>query len=356
MTSKERVLTAIGHRQPDRVPIDIYPREEVWRRLQAHFRGRDVLGMLGVDFRGVYPRYVGPEIPVPEGCEVVDEFGVGYRRVSTGTYINLEPAHLPWKDITTLEEVEAAFWPTADLYDYSDIEAQCEVLEEFAVCTGTWGTPDINNGVSFGRGMEQVMVDIMTEDPVGVAIIDKRCRCLYERWARTLEAAKGKIDILIMGEDTGHMNGPMFPPEVYDRFFRPRTQPFIDLAHAFGCKTLQHSCGANRSLMPTWIEMGHDVVMVQPDPPGMEPEALKRDFGDRLTFLGLLSVQKTLPFADEEECRAVARHLIDVVGRGGGYIFAPANLIQPDTPLRNILAVYEEAQGLPKNALINLET
>ncbi len=352
MTSKERVLTAIRHEEPDRVPIDIYPREEIAQQLAQHFQGEDMVKMLGVDFRYIGPQYVGPEIPVPDGCDIVDEFGVGYKSVSTGKYSNFEPAFLPWKDISSLEEVEAAWWPTADLYDYSHVEEHCEAVEEFAICTGSWGTPDINNGVSFGRGMQQVMVDIMTEDPVGVAIIDKRTECLYQRWERTLDAAKGKIDILIMGEDTGNMRGPMYPPDVYDRFFRPRTQVFIDLAHKFGCKTLQHCCGANRSLMSKWIEMGHDIVMAQPEPPGMDPEGLKRDFGNDLTFIGLVSVQKTLPFGTEEECRAEARRLIDIVGRGGGYIFAPANLIQPDTPLNNILAMYEEAQGLPRRALI----
>jgi uroporphyrinogen decarboxylase len=352
MTSKERVLTAINHQQPDRVPIDIYPREEIWEHLVKHFEGRDTLGMLGVDFRSVYPEYVGPEIPVPEGCDTVDEFGVGYKSVHTGKCFNLEPAFLPWIELSTLEEVESAWWPTADLYDYSRVEERCDALAEFAIYTGSWGTPDINNGVSFGRGMQQVMVDIMTEDPVGVAIIEKRTECLYQRWERTLEAANGKIDILVMGEDTGNMTGPMYPPRVYDSFFRPRTQPFIDLAHKFGCKTLQHCCGANRSLMPKWIEMGHDVIMAQPEPHGMDPEGLKRDFGNDLTFIGMVSVQKTLPFGTEEECRAEARRLIEVVGRGGGYIFAPANLIQPDTPLNNILAMYEEAQGLPRGALI----
>ena len=86
----------------------------------------------------------------------------------------------------------------------------------------------------------------------------------------------------------------MYPPDVYDSFFRPRTQPFIDLDLKFGCQPLPPCCGAPRSLMPKWLEMGHDVVMAQPEPPGMDPEGLKRDFGNDLTFVGLASVQKTL--------------------------------------------------------------
>ena len=199
--------------------------------------------------------------------------------------------------------------------------------------------------------MEQVMCDIMTEDSVGVAIIDKRVEVLYERWVRTLEAADGLIDILIMGEDCGTMTGLMYPPDVYQAFFRPRTQKFIDLAHDFGAKCLMHCCGAARDLIPTFIEMRLDALMCQPEPKGMEPAGLKADFGDQLTFVGLMSVQETLPHSTVEECRQQARWLVDEMGCGGGYVFAPANLIQPDTPVVNVLAVYETAQGLDPGAL-----
>jgi uroporphyrinogen decarboxylase len=107
-----------------------------------------------------------------------------------------------------------------------------------------------------------------------------------------------------------------------------------------------HSRGSTRMLQPRLIEMGLDVLdAVQPEPEGMDPEELKREFGCRLTFCGMISTQHTLPHGTPEQCRAEARHRLDVIGRGGGYIFAPAHAIQPDTPLENILAIYEEATG-----------
>jgi uroporphyrinogen decarboxylase len=66
----------------------------------------------------------------------------------------------------------------------------------------------------------------------------------------------------------------------------------------------------------------------------------------------MISTQHTLPHLDEEACRAEARHRIDVIGKGGGYIFAPAHCIQPDTPLNNVLAIYEEALGVPRGTLV----
>ena len=105
-----------------------------------------------------------------------------------------------------------------------------------------------------------------------------------------------------------------------------------------------HSCGSTRKLMPRFIEMGLDILdAVQPEPAGMNPEEVKREFGDRLAFCGMISTQHTLPHGTEAECRAEARHRIDVIGTGGGYIFSPAHCHSTDTPLGNVLAIYEEA-------------
>ena len=129
---------------------------------------------------------------------------------------------------------------------------------------------------------------------------------------------------------------------------RPRLQRFFDLAHEFGAKAMLHSCGDTHEIMPTFMEMGLDVLdAMQPEPRGMDPETIRRLCFGRLAFCGLISTQYTLPFRTVEECRAEARHRLDVIARGGGYIFSPAHCIQPDTPLENVLAVYEEALGRP---------
>ena len=352
MTSKERVMAAINHEEPDRVPIQTYLTPEIHRALVKHFGTQDILTPLGVDFRSVGPKYTGPPRKVPEDCEAVDEWGVGYKSIVFETGAYQEAEHLPFRGMTTLEEVQAHPWPSADEYDYSTVEAQCDALADFAVCFGGAGTPDIVNGVSRGRGMEQVLMDIMMEDPVGVAIIDKRCDTLYERYRRVLEAANCKIDILLLGEDCGNQAGPMFPPAVFNSFFRPRLKRFYDLGHEFDCKVMMHSCGNTRLLMPTFIEMGLDVLdAMQPEPPGMVPVEIKAEFGDRLAFCGLISTQETLPFGTVEQCREEARHRLRVMNRNGGYIFSPAHCIQSDTPLENVLAIYEVALGLEPGGL-----
>ncbi len=346
LTPKERVMLSLNWREPDRPPCQIYLTPEFRRRLEEHFGGRNVLECLGVDFRGVNPAYRGPIKPPRDGVHY-DMWGAGYREVRHGRHgAYQEAVELPLAELKTLDDVERYPWPSADDFDYSSIEEQCDRVREFAVCARGAGTPDIVNGVARGRGMEQVLIDIATRDPVGLAVIDKRVELEYEVARRTLEAGRGKIDILCLGEDCGNQNGRMVSPRDFEEVFRPRLQRFIDLAHEFGAKAMLHSCGDTHELMPTFIEMGLDILdAMQPEPPGMDPETIRSACKGKLAFCGLISTQKTLPFGTEAECRAEARHRLDVIAKGGGYIFAPAHCIQPDTPLRNVLAVFEELLG-----------
>jgi uroporphyrinogen decarboxylase len=346
MTSKERVLCSLAWQEPDRTPIQTHLTPEMAERLRAHFGGRDVLDCLGVDLRTVGPAWKGKTKQAHDGI-TYDIWGAGYRTVehgSAGTYN--EAVILPLAELKTMDDVERYPWPSPDDYDYSVIPERCERVKDFAVCLGGAGDPDILNGVSRGRGMEQVVMDIALRDEVGLAVIDRRVDFCYEVLRRGLEAAGGRIDILCSGEDCGNQNGRMFSPKDFDEVFRPRLGKFYDLAHEFGARAMMHSCGDTHEIMPTFMDMGLDVLdAMQPEPPGMKPERIRALCRGKLAFCGLISTQQTLPFGTVEECRAEARHRLDVIAKGGGYVFAPAHCIQPDTPLENVLAVYEEALG-----------
>jgi len=348
VNSKERVLCSLAWQEPDRVPIQTYLTPEIHERLRQHFAGRDILECLGVDFRNVMPRFTGTIKP-PAGDVHFDIWGAGYKPITHGAGGTYQESIIrPLADLETLDDVENYPWPDpAGDFDYSGIEAACDKLHDYAVCCEGAGTPDILNGVSRGRGMTEAMIDIGTRDEVGLAIIRQRCDILYERSRLTLEAGKGKIDILCLGEDLGNQNGRMFSPKDFDDIFRPQLQRFIDLAHEHGVKSMLHSCGDTHELQPILIEMGLDILdAMQPEPPGMDVEKVRALCKGKLAFCGLISTQHTLPHGSVEECRAEARHRLDVIAKGGGYIFAPAHCIQPDTPLENILAIYEEALGV----------
>ena len=350
MTSKERVLTACRHEQPDRVPLQIYLTPEMHQALSAWFGGRDPREALGIDLRAINAPWRGQARPGPGVAGQADHYdmwGTGYSvcRYASGSYA--EATELPLALVETLDDVERYPWPSVDDYDFSGLAEQGRALRDYAVCFGGAGIPDIVNGVSRGRGMERVLVDIMTADPVGTAIIDRRVQHYLEYCRRGLEAAGGAVDILCLGEDCGTQNGRLFPPRVFEEFFVPRLQPFIDLAHEYGALAMLHSCGDTSQIIPTFIEMGLDILdAMQPEPAGMDPATLKHRYGDRLTFCGLISTQHTLPHGSVEQVRREVRERIEVVGAGGGYILAPAHCIQPDTPLENVLALYEEELGV----------
>ena len=346
MNSKERVLCSLDWSEPDRLPIQVYLTPEVRARLAEHFGHEDFSDELGVDFRHVGPRYTGP-IKEPHNGVRYDMWGAGYRRIeheSGGAYD--EAVELPLAELKTLDDIDAYAWPSPDDYDYSTLAEQCKANQDYAVCLGGAGVPDIVNGLLRGRGMEQVIMDIALRDPVGMAIVDRRVDFWYEVMRRGLEAGGGRIDILCLGEDCGNQNGRMFSARDFDEVFRPRLGMFYDLAHQFGAKAMMHSCGDTHEIMPTFIEMGLDVLdAMQPEPPGMDPETIRAMCKGKLAFCGLISTQRTLPHGTVEDCRAEARHRLDVIAPGGGYILAPAHCIQPDTPLDNVLAVFEEATG-----------
>jgi uroporphyrinogen decarboxylase len=346
LTSKERVMTALRWQEPDRVPIQIYLTPEIEARLQAHFHTTDLLHVFGVDLRFIGAEWKGPLKPEHDGV-FYDVWGIGYRNAVYEFGAYPEACDLSLARITTMDEFNAYPWPNVDDYDFSTLAAQCERYASFAVCVGGAGMPDIVNGVSRGRGMEQVLLDIATHDEVGMAIIDRRVDFYYEYLKRALQAARGKIDIVCLGEDCGTQKGRLVSPATFERVFRPRLQKFYALAHEYGAQAMMHSCGDTSDLQPTFIEMGLDVLdAMQPEPPGMRDiEGLRAKTRGKLAYCGLISTQQTLPHGTVDECRAEARHRLDVIAQGGGYIFSPAHCIQPDTPLENILAVFEEALG-----------
>jgi uroporphyrinogen decarboxylase len=356
LTPRERFRLAVTHRQPDRPPIQVYLTPEMQTMLADHFQrhtgSRDVLAALDCDFRyfcNPYDvrAYRGPRPSPPSGCDWADIWGVGYRVVRNQFGSYSEATHLALAGIETMDQVRSYPWPKAEYFDLSGAAEACRGARPFVAVLGGAGVLDIVNGVgSRGRGMERVLCDIMSGDEVGLAIIDRAVDFYYDYSRRALEACRGEADVLHIGEDCGTQLGPLFPPGVFREFFVPRIKRFVDLAHAHGAVCMFHSCGSVRELYPIFIEMGVEVHdSAQPEPAGMEPEALKRDFGDRLAWCGFVSTQKTLPHGSPDDCRAEAARRIEVLGAGGGYFFGPAHNIQPDVPLANVLAMYEAATG-----------
>lgn len=344
MTSRERVLTAFAHEQPDCTPCDYFATPEIHQALFERFGVTTIEGIqqsLGTDIRYVKPPYTGPELPRFDDGSTMDLWGVRRRPVPNEYGEYAEPANLPYL-WTTVAEAETFNWPSPDWFDYCAIGPMCEKYPNMAVATGNYGIGDFINGVAFGRGVEQVLIDIALEDPVYLYIVEKRHQFFMEHIERILRAAEGRIDFVLCGDDFGSQRGPLISPKTFDNLFAPKKKEFFDMVHSNGAKISHHCCGSSVELIPKFIEIGMDALQtIQPQAAGMNPYELKAQFAGRIVLHGTVDVQGWLQRSTVQEVKHEVHCLMDRVGKGGGYILAPCHNIQPDTPIENVLALYE---------------
>ncbi|MBM3471937.1 MAG: hypothetical protein FJX75_01530 [Armatimonadetes bacterium] len=349
VTPKDRVLTAFARREPDRVPLNYSGNPGITGRLLKHFDLADgdyegLLQALEVDFRGVGAAYVGPRLHEEAPGRRVDPlWGIRTRYVEhhTGGYWDF--CDFPLRE-ASVEEVAAWPMPSPDDYDYSGIAEACKRYERYAI-NGAAGFGDIINGNGMLRGMEQTLIDLITDESAGLLLADRRMSIQLEVTTRILEAAKGGVDFIWLGEDLGTQIGPLISLDTFRKHIRPRYQPFCDLAKSHNLPVMIHTCGSSSWAYDDFIEMGIDVVdTLQPEAKDMSPAHLKQAFGDRLAFHGCISTAGPLAYGTVEDVTRTVRETLEVMMPGGGYCLAPTHQIQDNTPTENVLAMYEAAK------------
>ena len=343
MNHKERVLNTLEYRGYDRIPVKHEGTPEIDQSLMEYLGVIDnvgLLGRLGDDFRIVEPVWAGPELRTWPDGSWEGWWGERYNKLSFGEGVYPEAVYLPFADVTVAAELDTHRFPSADWFDYGTIKVQCEQKADYAIVCGSAGQPDFINGIARCRGVEQVILDVAVEDPVFLALMEQRYEFFYEMTERTLRAAEGLIDIVHFGEDLGTQNGLLVSPRTFERLFAAKYEALFALAHDYGAKTMLHSCGSVRQLIPRLIEIGLDILdVVQVSAAGMGIVELHETFGDQLCFCGSVCVQTTLPFGTAEDvCREV--ELRQRLFHDGGLILGPTHAIQVGTPLDNILAMY----------------
>lgn len=348
--SRERVLAALHHAEPDRVPINYACNPGIDARLKAAYglAGNDDEGLrqaLGVDFAGVAAPYVGRKLHTDIPDRQVDLWGVRTRWIQheSGGYWDF--CDFPLVEATE-EEAEAGPMPSPDDYDYAAIAEQCRRMAHYCLYVGGAGIGCIINRIAKLRGMAQVLMDLLTEDPVTMALIRRKQEIELETMRRSIEAGKGQVDFLWMGEDLGTQIGPMISLELYRRQIRPWHQKFVDLAKAYGLPVMFHCCGSSSWAFADFIEMGIDAVeTLQPEAKDMEPRYLKETYGDRLAFHGCISTAGPLVTGTVHDTIAECRRILEIMMPGGGYCFAPTHQLQDNTPTENAVAMYETARS-----------
>jgi uroporphyrinogen decarboxylase len=193
--------------------------------------------------------------------------------------------------------------------------------------------------------MEQTLVDLITDDPAGLLLTRRRFDIQFEILRRTLEAARGGIDFVWMGEDLGTQIGPTISPELFRRQLLPLHQQIVDLAKSFGLPTMIHSCGSSSWAFEDFIAIGIKAVdTLQPEAKAMDPAYLKSRFGGRLAFHGCISTAGPVAYGTAEETAADCRRTLDIMMPGGGYCFSPTHALQDNSPTENVVAMYATAR------------
>jgi uroporphyrinogen decarboxylase len=357
---RDRVRAALNHASPDFTPCDYYATPEIHRSLLAYFgiegdEGHAVsMGpsanliedgrvgeRLGTDIRYISAPYVGPALPAFEDGSTMNLWGIRRRAVKNEYGDYAEPVNAPYAAWKTVEEVTWFPWPNPDWFDYSALPALCAKYPDLAIAVGGWHVQDFINSTALGRGVERTLLDIATDNPVFLAIIENRHRFYMAYVERVLQAARGRIDIVCCGDDFGTQRGLLISPASFDRLFAAKKKELFDLAHAYDAKVSHHCCGSSRKLIPHFIQCGMDAIQtIQTRAAGMDPYGLKKDFGGQIVLHGAVDVQGWLQQSSPPAIEAEVNRLMDEVGAGGGFILAPSHCIQPDTPLENVLAIY----------------
>lgn len=370
MNSRERVLKAINHEEPDMVPIDLGATENTsiariaYQNLRTHlglgidpnpyiinrqmdsvFPKDDLLELYKVDFRPIRPSpEYKPKIKEMEGDSFYDEMGIKWKKASY--YYDM--VENPFRHLT-LEEILTVKW------EDPQVPARKAGLRDQAIriCNETdyagvvghimWGPFELGCAL---RGYERFLMDLVEDQGLAEKLMDKCLDYAIAFWEVYLDEVGEYVQVTAQGDDLGMQTRTIISPNMYRKFIKPRHKKLFSFirsktkAHIF-----LHSCGSVYSLIPDLIETGVEILSpVQITAANMEPERLKKEFGKDITFWGGgVDTQQVLPKGTIQEIKDQVNRIFDIMAPGGGFIFVPVHNIQSDISPERIDAVYQTA-------------
>lgn len=336
MTPRERALAALRHEQPDQTPFSLGFTVPAYQKLVNYYGSDAPLHALGNCLAALEAKVPGEAWVEVRPNFWRDEFGVVWNRTIDKDIGNVEFYQLPERSLAGY-----TFPDPHDPRRTAHFEEQIRANpDRLIVC---------NIGFSLFerawtlRGMENLLID-MAEAP---AFVDELLDAITEYNLGIIEeACRYPIDAVMFGDDWGSQRGLLMGPAKWRRFIKPRLQRMYGAVKQAGRFVFIHSCGAVAELFPDLIEIGLDCFNpFQPEV--MDVYALKREYGQDLTFYGGVSTQRTLPYGTPDDVRQEVRRLCAEIGRGGGYICAPAHAVPGDVPVENLIALIEAVQDAP---------
>lgn len=383
MTHRERVLTALNHEEPDRLPIDLggssvtsiaaSTYEQLRRSLKLPTKqvtileivqqiasvDADVREILGVD---VIPVWSNPGsryklAMTDEGGGVTsfkDEFGATLRKPKDSYYYDWTEFPLTEPSIEAMDKMP---WPdTEDPARYSGLRERVAKLRaetDYALFGLAPCGHDLFNRLFRVRGMIDAMTDLLLNVDFVEAFLERLTRTIIRNQELFLNEVGDLIDIHFAGDDLSGQYGPLISPDLYRKLIKPRQAQILSFIKSkTKAKVFYHTCGAVDEFIPDLIEMGVDILNpVQVASPGMDSATLKRKYGDKLSFWGGgCDTQRVLPFGTPAEVREEVRRRIRDFAPGGGFVFNPVHNIQPGVPVENVVAMFDAAREFGRSA------
>lgn len=345
MTPRERWEAVMRGERPDRVPCDYWGTDEITCRLKRDLgclTDRDLWERLGVDklvqLVPAHPRAVESTWHLQSFFSV---WHIGTRKIpyADGLGYYEEATEHPLAAAGSVREIERFDWPDPAEWDVSSLRAQCETWRDYPLLAGGCEMFYLYCRL---RGMEQALEDLVSNPGIADCILEHIAAFDLTLTKRILDEVGDALLFSYVAEDLGTQNSLLMSPRLFRRFLKPHMARMIDLVHSRGVRAFHHDDGAMRPLLPELVEMGIDVLNpVQWRCPGMEREALAREFGARIVFHGGVDNQRTLPFGTPEDVRAEVRRNIEIFRDTRGYIVAPCHNLQANTPTANVVAMYE---------------
>lgn len=349
MNSKERVRAAVKYGSPDRVPAAFEAVPHVTARLlkEYGFSSEDqIYDKFQIDIASIHSRYIGPELKEGRNAkgDIVRETYWNYEETMFTTDVDtyFTTTRYPLKGCQTMADVDKMVWPNPDWFDYEHIKRECDRYKDKSIIFGHEGPFQM---VTFLMSMEDFFVLMMEEPDVAKYILKRMVDFEMEYYERTLLAADGQIDFIRPHDDYGTQISMLFSLEMWREFFKENTKKLVNLAHKYGAFYQQHSCGAVGPLIPELIDCGVDVLEPLQKVQGLSPEDLQIHRG-KICFHGGIDTQGLMPHGTPEQVQKEARHYMEQLGKGGGYILMSSQGLEPDVPTANIEALFTVSREL----------
>ncbi|MDY0356952.1 MAG: uroporphyrinogen decarboxylase family protein [Sedimentisphaerales bacterium] len=376
MTSRQRVLTALDHKQPDRVPIDLGGfqtgiHKKAYIDLLNHLGIEDdvaimdpvqqlakpceaVLERFHVDIRYVFAHgpdsfQGGIERNTRDGRlwhDLVDEFGVVWS-MPDDQPLYMDISHHPLADATIDDLADYPFPKGDDPTRFTGLRDEALRWREqtpYAISTGIGGV--VYETCWYMRGLERWYMDTVENPDFCETLLDRTLAFWMGYYSEFMKEIGDLVDVVMIGDDIGGQTGPLFSPDFYRRVVKPRQKTLVQhIKSLTNARIWYHTCGSVVPLIGDLIDNGIDILNpVQVSAANMDPRDLKQRYGDRLTFWGGgIDTQHVLGFGTPEDVRKDVRKNVAALKPGGGYVFNSVHNIQAGVPPENIVAMFDAA-------------